>query len=35
MRENHYAIFCSVYEFLRFSYYKMSITLPMFHNVRY
>lgn len=24
-RENHYAISCSVYEFLRFSNYKMSI----------
>ena len=32
MRENHYAISCSVYEFLRFSNYKMSITLPMLIN---
>ncbi len=34
-RENHYAISCSVYEFLRFSNYKMSITLlilSMFWN---
>ena len=30
MRENHYAISCSVYEFLRFSNYKMSITLLIF-----
>ena len=29
-RENHYAISCSVYEFLRFSNYKMSITLLIF-----
>lgn len=27
MRENHYASPCSVYEFLRFSNYKISITL--------
>lgn len=34
MRENHYAISCSVYEFLRFSNYKMSITLPFFKMSR-
>lgn len=32
-RENHYAISCSVYEFLRFSNYKMSITLLIFQYV--
>lgn len=30
-RENHYAFPCSVYEFLRFSNYKISITLPYFN----
>lgn len=30
-RENHYAPPCSVYEFLRFSNYKISITLPYFN----
>lgn len=32
-RENHYAISCSVYEFLRFSNYKMSITLLIYQYV--
>lgn len=32
-RENHYALPCSVYEFLRFSNYKISITLLIFQNV--
>lgn len=32
-RENHYAISCSVYEFLTFSNYKMSITLPYFSKM--
>lgn len=31
--ENHYALPCSVYEFLRFSNYKISITLLIFQNV--
>ncbi len=32
-RENHYACPCSVYEFLRFSNYKISITLLVIQNV--
>ncbi len=30
MRENHYAVSCSIDEFLRFSNYKISITLLIF-----
>ena len=33
-RENHYAFPCSVYEFLRFSNYKISITLLIFSKCR-
>lgn len=32
-RENYYAFPCSVYEFLRFSNYKISITLLIIQNV--
>ena len=33
MRENHYAISCSFWEFPTFSNYKISITLLIFQNV--
>jgi hypothetical protein len=33
MRENHYAISCSCWEFPTFSNYKISITLLIFQNV--
>lgn len=33
-RENHFAPPCSVYEFLRFSNYKISITLLIFLKCR-